>query len=79
MIERFGVLVFLKDAGQGGRHEGLAESDYIADDDTAAFVEMVSSYLDGGFLKFEGGPQCRAGCGIRLDRREPPGKGDRRS
>ena len=47
------MLVFLKDAGQGGRHEGLAESDYIADDDTAAFVEMVSSYLDGGFLKFE--------------------------
>ena len=39
--ERFEALVILKDAGDGGGHQGFAETDNVADEDAAAFVEMV--------------------------------------
>ena len=53
--ERFEALVILKDAGDGGGHQGFAETDDIADEDAAAFVEMVGGDLDGGGLKVKQG------------------------
>ena len=41
--------------GEGGGHQGFAESDDIADEDAAALVEVMGGDLDGGGLKVEQG------------------------
>ena len=53
--ERFEALVVLKDAGDGGGHQGFAETDDVADEDAAAFVEVVGGDLDGGGLEVKQG------------------------
>ena len=47
------AVVVLHDTGQGGRHEGLAEADHVANEDAAALIEVVGGDLDGGYLIVE--------------------------
>ena len=47
--------VVLKDAGESGGHQGFSESDDIADEDTAALVEVMGGDLDGGGLEVKQG------------------------
>ena len=51
--ERFQVVVVLKDTGDGGRHEGLAQTDHVADEHAVAFVQMMGRDLDRGDLEIE--------------------------
>ena len=52
----------LKHAGQRGGHEGFAETDDIAKDDTAALFQMPGRDANGGGLEFEQGVRaCPAG------------------
>jgi len=39
--------------GAGDRHEGFTEADNVADDDTAAFLQVASGDLHGGGLEVE--------------------------
>ena len=48
----------LEHAGQRGGHEGFAEADDVAEDDTAAFFQMPGGDANGGGLKFQ--QRCRA-------------------
>ena len=46
-------MVVLEDAGNGGRHEGLAQANHVADQHAVAFVEVVGGDLDRCDLKIE--------------------------
>ena len=48
-----GVRRVLEHAGESGRHEGFAEADHVADDDTAAFLQVAGGDLHGGGLEVE--------------------------
>ena len=50
-----GVGRVLKQAREGGRHEGLAEADHVADDDAAAFFKVAGGDLDRGGLEVKEG------------------------
>lgn len=53
--ESFSVVVVLKYLSQRGGHHGFAKTHHIADQHTAALVEVVRGNLDSGDLKVEQG------------------------
>jgi len=51
--ERFSVVIVLEHLGQSGGHHRLAQADHIADQHTAALVQVVRGNLDGSNLEVE--------------------------
>ena len=51
--QRFQTVIVLEDAGHGRRHQGLSQTDDIADEHAAPLVEMVGGDLDRCDLELE--------------------------
>ncbi len=46
-------MIFFKNSRQCGRHQRLAKTNNIADENTAALIEVMSSNFHGSFLEFK--------------------------
>ena len=51
--QRLQIVVVLEDAGDCGGHQGLSEPHHIADEDSAAFVQVACGDLDRRLLEAE--------------------------